>query len=223
MTEPSHPDARLDPAILPSRTAIILIDLQNDIIRNPNGPFYGAIAEQVRARQVVENVVRLTAGARAAGALIFYITVVRRPDYGDVVNQISELVAAGKAPPARQQVSLVEGTDGARLVDELKPQPQDYVLVKKRRNAFHQTELDFHLRARDITTLAIGGVATDLGVENTVRDAWDRDYNVIVLEDISVSVPPTAHDYAIANVFPRMARIMTSARLLDELESNRGR
>ena len=222
MTDIAKVDPRLDPAILPSHTAIILIDLQNDIIRNPNGPFYGSIADQVRSRQVVEKVVRLTDGARAAGALIFYVTVVRRKDYGDVVNQISELVAAGKAPPARTQVSLVEGTDGARLVNELKPAPQDYVLVKKRRNAFHQTELDFHLRARNITTLAIGGVATDLGVENTVRDAWDRDYNVIVLEDISVSAPPAAHDYAIANVFPRMARIMTSARLLDELEKNRG-
>ena len=223
MTETANQDPRLDPAILPSRTAIILIDLQNDIVRNPNGPFYGSIAEQVKDRQVIEKVVRLTEGARSAGALIFYITVVRRKDYADVVNQISELVAAGKAPPPKKQVSLIDGTHGARLVDELKPEPQDYVLVKKRRNAFHQTELDFHLRARNVTTLAIGGVATDLGVENTVRDAWDRDYNVIVLEDISVSAPPTAHDYAIANVFPRMARIMSTGRLLDELEKNRGR
>lgn len=223
MTDIANEDPRLDPAILPSRTAIILIDLQNDIIRNPNGPFYGAIAEQVRTKQVVENVVRLTDGARAAGALIFYITVVRRQDYGDVVNQISELLVAGKATPAKRQVSLVEGTHGARLADELKPEPQDYVLVKKRRNAFHQTELDLHLRARNITTLAIGGVATDLGVENTVRDAWDRDYNVIVLEDISVSVPPAAHDYAITNVFPRMARIMTSGTLVAELARNRGK
>ena len=108
-------------------------------------------------------------------------------------------------------------------MDELKPQPADYVLVKKRRNAFHQTELDFHLRARNITTVAIGGVATDLGVENTVRDAWDRDYNVIVLDDISVAVPPTAHDYAISNVFPRMARIMNTERFLAELQKNSGR
>jgi nicotinamidase-related amidase len=223
MTDTLQGDPRLDPAIVPSRTAIILIDLQNDIIRNPNGPFYGAIAEQVRERQVVERVVRLTDGARAAGALIFYVTVVRRKDYGDVVNQITELVAAGKAPPPKQQVSLVEGTPGAQLVGELVPQSGDYVLVKKRRNAFHQTELDFHLRARGITTLAIGGVATDLGVENTVRDAWDRDYNVIVLDDISVAVPPSAHDYAITSVFPRMARIMSSERLLSELARNRGR
>jgi len=216
-------DPRLDPAIVPSRTAIVLIDLQNEIIRNENGPFYSSIAQQVRDKKVVENVVRLTDGARAAGALIFYVTVVRRKDYGDVVNQITELTAAGKAPPPKLQVSLIEGTRGAQLVDELKPQPEDYVLVKKRRNAFHQTELDFHLRARGITTLAIGGVATDLGVENTVRDAWDRDYNVIVVEDISVTAPPTSHDHAIANVFPRMARIMSVDGLLAGLDANTGR
>ena len=223
MNDTLQDDPRLDLAILPSRTAIILIDLQNDIIRNPNGPFYGAIAEQVKSKRVVENVVRLTDGARAAGALIFYITVVRRKDYADVVNQINAFVAAGKAPPPKQQVSLVEGTRGAQLVDELTPLAGDYVLVKKRRSAFYQTELDFHLRGRNITTLAIGGVATDLGVENTVRDAWDRDYNVVVLEDISVAVPSAAHDYAIANVFPRMARIMTTDRILAELEQHRGR
>lgn len=222
MTATDNNDPRLDPAIRPSQTAIILIDLQNDIIRNPNGPFYGAIAQQVRDKQVVEKVVTLTDGAHAAGALIFYITVVRRKDYGDVVNQISALVASGKAPPPKQQVSLIEGTEGARLVDELQPDPRDYVLVKKRRNAFHQTELDFHLRARNITTLAIGGVATDLGVENTVRDAWDRDYNIVVLEDICVSAPASAHDYAIANVFPRMARIMTTEQILRALGQHKG-
>lgn len=222
MTATDNHDPRLDPAIRPSQTAIILIDLQNDIIRNPNGPFYGAIAQQVRAKQVIERVVTLTDGARASGALVFYITVVRRKDYGDVVNQISSLVAAGKAPPPKQQVALIEGTEGARLVDELQPDPSDYVLVKKRRNAFHQTELDFHLRARNITTLAIGGVATDLGVENTVRDAWDRDYNIVVLEDICVSAPASAHDYAIAHVFPRMARIMTTEQILRELNRHKG-
>ena len=71
MNDTKQDDPRLDPAILPSRTAIILIDLQNDIIRNANGPFYGAIAEQVKSKRVVENVVRLTHGARTAGALIF--------------------------------------------------------------------------------------------------------------------------------------------------------
>jgi len=211
-------DPRLDPRLVPEKTAIVLIDLQNDIIRSQEGPFYSAIFEQVKEKKVVENVVRLTDGARAAGATIFYITVVRRKDYADVVNQVTELLVAGKGVPAKKQISLIEGTKGAQLVDELKPQPADYVLVKKRRNAFHQTELDFHLRARGITTIVIGGVATDLGVENTVRDAWDRDYNVVVVEDISVAVPAAAHDNAIKSIFPRMARIMTVDKVLEELK-----
>jgi nicotinamidase-related amidase len=105
----------------------------------------------------------------------------------------------------------------AELVEELKPSPDDYVLIKKRRNAFYGTELDFHLRCRGSTTLVIGGVATDLGVENTVRDAWDRDFNVIVVEDLCVAAPPSAHDYAINSVFPRMARIMNAEQIVMEL------
>lgn len=214
---PEANDPRLDPRLIPEKTAVVLIDLQNDIVNNDSGPFYGAIYKQVKEKKVIENVVRLVDGARAAGAKIFYITVVRRPDYSDVVNQVTELLVAGKGAPAKNQISLVDGTPGAELVAALKPQQGDYVLVKKRRNAFHQTELDFHLRSLGITTIVIGGVATDLGVENTVRDAWDRDYNVVVVDDISVAVPEAAHDYAIKSVFPRMARIMSTDTVLKEL------
>jgi nicotinamidase-related amidase len=206
-------DPRLDPRLVPERTGLVLSDLQNDVVR-ASGPFYGELAEAVRSRQVVENTLRLVEGVRRAGACVFFITVVRRPDYSDVVNQLTQLVATGKAAPAKQQVSLVQGTRGAELIDELRPRPEDYVLVKKRRSAFHATELDFHLRARGIDTLIVGGVATNLGVENTVRDAWDRDYNLGVGPDSCAAVPPGAHDYAIQSVFPRMARIMSVDEVL---------
>ena len=92
-------DPRLDPRIIPSRTAIVFIDLQNDIIRSTANPFYSSIAEQVKERKVVENAVRIADAAHDAGVPLFYVTVVRRRDYEDVVNQLTELVAAGKAPP----------------------------------------------------------------------------------------------------------------------------
>jgi nicotinamidase-related amidase len=212
-------DPRLDPRIGPSRTAIVLIDLQNDIVRNDQGPFYGAIFRQVRERNIIGNAVALVDAAHATGATVFYITVVRRDDYGDVVNQLTELVLAGRAVPAKQQRSLIAGTHGAQLVDELQPTAQDYVLVKKRRGAFHASELDFHLRSLGITTIVIGGVATDLGVENTVREAWDRDYNLVVVEDLCTAVPLAAHDYAIQSVFPRMARVMRTAEVIEALRA----
>lgn len=217
-TQP-QPDPRLDPRIDPSRTAIVLIDLQNDIVRNDQGPFYGAIFRQVRERNIIGNAVALVDAAHATGATVFYITVVRRDDYGDVVNQLTDLVLAGRAVPAKQQRSLIAGTHGAQLVDELQPTAQDYVLVKKRRGAFHASELDFHLRSLGITTIVIGGVATDLGVENTVREAWDRDYNLVVVEDLCTAVPLAAHDYAIQSVFPRMARVMRTAQVIEALRA----
>lgn len=209
----SGADPRLDPALVPARTALVLIDLQNDVIRNDQGPFYGAIFRQVQDQGIVPRVAALVDAAHATGAPVFFITVVRRPDYLDVVNQLTELVAAGKGVPAKQQRSLIAGTHGAQLVDELQPGPSDYVLVKKRRSAFLGTELDFHLRCLGVTTVVVGGVATDLGVENSVREAWDRDYNVVVCEDICTAVPLAAHDYALRSVFPRMARVMTAAQV----------
>lgn len=219
MTSPSrHEDPRLDPRLDPSRTAIVLIDLQNDIVRNDQGPFYGAIFRQVRERKLIDNAVSLVEAAHATGATVFYITVVRRDDYADVVNQLTDLVVTGRGVPAKQQRSLIAGTHGAQLVDELVPTSRDYVLVKKRRGAFHASELDFHLRSLGITTIVIGGVATDLGVENTVREAWDRDYNVVVVEDLCTAVPESAHDYAIRSVFPRMARVMRTEQVIQALQ-----
>jgi nicotinamidase-related amidase len=206
-------DARLDPRLIPARTGVVLCDLQNDVCRG-SGPFYNELALQVRERRVIENAVRVVDGARKAGATIFFITVVRRPDYGDVVNQLTEFVATGKAVPSKQQISLVQGTRGAELVEELRPQQSDYVLVKKRRSAFHATALDLYLRARDINTLIVGGVATDIGLENTVRAAWDLDYNQIVVSDICAAYPAAAHDYTMGSVFPRMARIMSTDQVL---------
>jgi nicotinamidase-related amidase len=219
MSDASLKSPKLDPRLVPEKTAIVLIDLQNDIVCNDQGPFYGSIYKQVKEKKVIETTARLVNGARALGAPIFYITVVRREDYADVVDQLTELVADKKAVPAKQQISLIAGSHGAQLADGLTVEPSDYVLVKKRRNAFHATELDFHLRCLSISNIVIGGVATDLGVENTVRDAWDRDYNVVVVDDISVAVPPAAHDYAINSVFPRMARIMNTDRVLEELKA----
>jgi nicotinamidase-related amidase len=210
-------DPRLDPRLVPEKTAIVLIDLQNDIIRNDQGPFYGAIYKQVTERGIVAKAVDLVQAARTHGCPVFFVTVVRRPDYHDVVNQLTDLVQAAKAVPAKQQRALIAGTRGAELVDELQPTDADYVLVKKRRNAFLGTELDFHLRCRGVTTVVVGGVATDLGVENTVRDAWDRDYNVVVVEDLCTAVPLAAHDYAIQSVFPRMARVMKTAQVVQAL------
>jgi nicotinamidase-related amidase len=97
------------------------------------------------------------------------------------------------------------------VIDLLRPQPSDVQVVKRRRNAFHGTDLDLVLRARGITTLLVGGQRTTIGVEGTVRDAFDRDYAVIVLRDGCGGVADDEQAWTMERVFPAMARVMTCA------------
>ena len=219
MTEASTSDPRMDPALGAGETAVVLIDLQNEhhpqhlqpVLRVDRG---AGGADRSRGPQPR----RWSDHARAVGAPVFWSTVVRRRDYADVVNQITQLTADGKAPPAKQQVSLIEGTPGARLVDELVPADGDYLIVKKRRGAFLGTDLEFpppqpgHPQSRDL------GVATDLGGgehgarrlgTGTTTSSWSR----------TSASPPRRPPMSMrsGSVFPRMARIMTAEQVMREL------
>jgi nicotinamidase-related amidase len=105
----------------------------------------------------------------------------------------------------------VEGSDAWQVIDALRPEPSDYLVPKRRRNAFYGTDLDLLLRARGITTLIIGGQRTTLGVEGTARDAFDRDYAVILLSDGCGGVSAEEQAWTVERVFPQMARVMTCA------------
>jgi len=205
-----------------STTAVIVVDMQNDF-GSKGGMFERAGIDISGIQKAVAPTARVLDAARKAGVKVFYLKMAYQPDLSDLgepdsVNRVRHLqLGVGQhvtAPDGRPSRVLVRDTWNSEIVDELKPHPSDYVLVKKRRNAFHATELDFHLRARGVDTLIVGGVATNLGVENTVRDGWDRDYNMVVVPDISVASPAAAHDYCITSVFPRMARIMNVDEVL---------
>src|SRR6266849_5879816 len=82
---------------------------------------------------------------------------------------------APSAPRERKPV-VAAGTWEAQVIDELEPQPQDYIIPKFRWSAFHQTYLDLALRNRNIDTLVIAGGSTDVGVASTAYTARDMDY-----------------------------------------------
>lgn len=191
------------------KTALVLIDMQNDICK------VGDVAKVIAERRVLQNAARMVDECHKAGIPVFFVGVNRRHDMADVVNTVTDLVLQGKMKPPKEQRVLLEGSQGAQFVEELKLGPNDYIIIKRRRNAFYQTTLELYLRALGIDTLMIGGVATNWGVEGTARDAWDRDYNVIILSDCCASFSHEVHEWALANVFPRLGRVMTSQQAIE--------
>jgi len=199
---------RLDPA----RTALLFFDMLNGHVKK-NDP-----ATKARYAPVIAAAVRLLEAARRAGVVVMHAAADHRPDNAtsahlvtDTDNRLRPL-----APRERKPV-IAAGTWEAQVIDELKAQPQDYMIPKFRWSAFHQTYLDLALRNRNIDTLVIAGGSTDVGVASTAYAARDMDYNLVIVSDACTSPEEDNHRQFMKRIFPRMARVRTAAQVLGML------
>ena len=193
------------------KTAVLVIDMQNDLVKAEEEPF-NAVADMAKAKEAIGNTAKVIAAARQAGMPVIFIGHVHRKDNADVVPTVTDLMLEGLAPPAREV--MVEGTSGADFVDELKPVPGDHVIHKRRSNAFYNSDLELMLRTKGIDTVIVTGAVTDGCVANTVRGARERDLHVIVLSDCCVTAMLEDDKYFMKKAFPKTGRVRTSDEIV---------
>ena len=171
---------RLDEKIAPPRTALLVIDMQNDFVHDDGHCAKSFGRPMVTGFQsVIAPIAQLAGTARAAGVPVIYTKVVQLPD-GSLA---SPLWLADNLRYGFEPLQCMQGTWGWEILDELAPQPADLVVEKTRRSAFQGTNLENVLRARGIESLVVTGVAGSGCVLSTVRDAIERDYFTIVVKD----------------------------------------
>ena len=157
------------PAIDPSRTAVVLIEYQNDFTTD-GGTLHAAVAPVMESTGMLPKTVELVAAARAAGATIVHAPISFAPGYGEISDHPYGILAG-----VVDSKSFVKGTWGSAIVDDLAPQDGDIVIEGKRGlETFASTNLDFILRSKGITTLALGGFLTNCCVESTMRTCTRR-------------------------------------------------
>lgn len=175
------------------RTALILIDLQKGIVDRTLAPFTGEV--------VVERSKKLASRFRAAGSPVILVNVAFAPDFADAVH--TEVDRPFAPPPggfAPDWTELVEGL----------AEPTDLLVTKKQWGAFYGTDLDLQLRRRGITTIVLGGIATNMGVESTARAAHEHGYGVVIAEDLTSTFAEEMQRFACDHVFPMLGRVTTS-------------
>jgi len=178
-------------------TALILIDLQKGIMGLPVAPYSGAA---VLARSAA-----LAGRFRAAKAPVVLVNVTFSPDFGDALK--APVDRPMQAPPG----GFPEGW--SELVDGL-AEPSDIRITKRQWGAFYGTDLDLQLRRRGVTTVVIGGIATNMGVESTARAAHEHGYAVVIAEDASSGLSIEMHAFAFGHIFPLLGRVAKT----DEIE-----
>ncbi len=180
----------------PKTTALVLIDLQNGIVALPLAPRSG--------REAAENGRALAARFRHAGALVILVNVAFASDFGDALRQ-----------PVDRPMPAPEGgfpADWSRLVDGL-AEAGDIFVTKHQWGAFHGTDLDVQLRRRGVRTVVIGGIATNMGVESTARQAYEHGYEVVIAEDATTSLSAEMHGFSVDALLPMISRIVQTGSL----------
>jgi nicotinamidase-related amidase len=201
-------------AIDPSTTAVVLIEYQNDFT-SEGGALHEAVAEVMDKTEMMANTHQVLDAAREAGVTVMYAPITFADGYNELSSHpygILKGVVDGKA--------FVKGTWGAEIVDELAPAKGDIVIEGKRGlDTFASTNLDFILRSKAITTIALGGFLTNCCVESTMRTGYENGYKVITLSDCVASTSIDEHENALKYDFPMFSVPMKSADFISELSA----
>lgn len=183
-------------------TALLIIDMQQDFL-SPGGYFDQMGYPLAHTRAAIGPCVRLLAAVRREQIPVIYTRESHRADLSDLhptKRARAEAMGApiGELGPLGRL--LVRGEAGSEVIPELTPAPEDVVIDKPGNGAFHATDLDQILRARGIRHLLLTGVTTDVCVHSTLREANDRGYDCLVLEDCCGAGDPELHRAALATM-----------------------
>jgi len=171
-----------------AKSAIVLVDMQN-AFASKGGLLDIAGVDLADAPRVVRTIQDVIGTARSAGVPVVHLRMAYKPDLSDAggahsPNCYKELAMhTMRARPEYKGKLLTEGTWDAAIVDDLAPQSGDLVITKTRYSGFAGTTLDSQLRVRGIQFLFFAGIATNVCVESTLRDAYFLDYWPILLSD----------------------------------------
>lgn len=194
--------------LVPGRTVLLLIDLQNDFL-HPDGWYAQNGIDISHMRRVIEPTARLLEAARAADVPVVWT----RHGYRDARDAGPFL----ELRPFLKEGGLRLGTWGFELYPELDARQEDWLVEKSRLSAFFNTKLEVVLRALQAETVLIGGVLTNQCVAATSKDASFRDFKPIVVEELTGTTLPHLHEPAIEMMRVGWAEVRSLEKAVREL------
>ena len=182
-----------DEKLEPARTALLVIDMQIDFLAK-DGYFARQGYDPAPLRKVIEPINRVIHAARNAGCRIIFTRQGYRADLADMAEHDRW---RRRRNGLEGTTALLRGSPGFEIVPEMDVGPSDIIIDKTANGAFTDTDLDRVLRAQNIRNLMFTGVTTDVCVHTTLREATDRNYVNLLIEDCCASGDAFAHEAAI--------------------------
>lgn len=203
---------------------LLIIDMQNDFL-SEDGYFAQKKNWPVsQFKDLIDRISNLKKMANQKGWKTIYTQTGYSPDGCDSYTRVHNLIPdifmetkeTGIEDKRDNHSVLIKGSWGSDIIDDLKPNKNDYVISKRRFNAFYQTDLEHMLRSWGIKTIVVTGIVTEVCVESTVREAFIRDFDVVVVEDGVSSWNQQRHDASIENMKFAFSKITNTHSLLKD-------
>lgn len=186
-------------ALNPATTALVIIDLQEGILPFAGGPH--------SADDVVARAARLAEAFRSHNAPVVMVRVGWSADYAEALKQPADVAASGAPLPAEWWHYPVA----------LGKRDSDIEVTKRQWGAFYGTDLELQLRRRGVDTIVLCGISTNIGVESTARDAWERGFALVIAEDACSAASSEEHQGSLSHIFPRIGRVRRCDEILNAL------
>lgn len=200
-----HPFDSIDP----SKTALVVIDMQNAFCEP------GMILEVPKAREIVENISILADAMRKSGGRVVWVQM-------SIPTQDSWPVFLGNIVPSERAIgevlaSLQPGTDGHKIWPALKVEPQDWVVRKDRFSAFLPSACDLsdQLKNGNIDTVIIVGTLTNVCCESSARDAAMQDFKVVMIDDANACHTDEAHIATLATIIQSFGDVRSTSEMVE--------
>ncbi|MFT4198399.1 MAG: isochorismatase family cysteine hydrolase [Pseudoxanthomonas sp.] len=200
---------RLAPMLEPRRSALVVIDVQNDFVA-ADGALGRAGVDLAPLQAPLQRIEQLLAAARAAAVTVALVRVVTRAESD---SQALKLLYRRRGMPEGSLELCRADTDGVDYY-RIAPEPGEIEVRKLLYSSFHGTDFEARLRARGVDTLVVCGFSTDCCVDSTVRDAFHRDFNVFVVVDASAAYEPGLHYSSLDALAKNCALLVDSAAVL---------
>jgi ureidoacrylate peracid hydrolase len=202
--------------------ALLIIDMQNGFCSlggsyEEYGATIGAVPQAYR--HIIPHIIRLADTCREMGIPVFYTQQVREQSGIDLFTRLHRIVPERRAEFLRIP-ACIRGSWDADFIDELRPEPGDHIVVKRRDSAFQDTELDLWLRSIYADTVIVTGVDTAICVDNTLMDAFNIGYDVILVEDATASSWEKIGQATVRKVAGSYGWVLKTDALIDLLQKS---
>jgi nicotinamidase-related amidase len=180
----------------PKKTALVLIDLQNGIVSRDTKPY--------SAHEVIERSRSLADAFRSKGAPVVYVRV---------------LIHDFLALPSDETMNMPKDipASASEIAESAGMQSSDLLITKRHWGAFAGTNLEQELRSRGIETVVLTGIATNMGVESTLRQGTGLGFAFITVEDACSTFSQEMQDFAFKAIFPRLSKVRTTQQMLEAI------